>query len=260
MALLVCVSAQARTWFVADEITCPGSQILACDLDGDGLKDLVLLNNTNLFIFYQDRNTGFPRAPQQTWPLDHQPCLVWHDRLGSSAESLLLMTSDGVNELRFTNRTAPPSVRQIIRQRTIVPQISNQYNAWPFPFTAGTGGDWPLVLAPTADGIQVWQHSEAWRPAQLIGHTVSSRQLPFFPNPGYGNLFDMEFCLNDVNHDGRADLMVKRRQPGPTNIYEPICNKATACSASNRPCVTRIKSIRIPGWIGSTSTVMGKWI
>jgi len=47
---------------------------------------------------------GFTREPQQTFRLDPRPCVVWTAQLGKPAGSLLVMTSDGVTELCFTNR------------------------------------------------------------------------------------------------------------------------------------------------------------
>ena len=178
--LLACSSAQAKPKFNVSEIAGPYQQLMICDLDGDGLKDLVLMDDTNLSIFYQDPKRGFTREPQQTYRLEPRPCLVWAARLGGPAESLLVMTSDGVTELCFTNRTGPPTIRQIIRQATIVPEAMDAAegtNAIYFPLSVETGlrraaaaaggdldratatqagGGWPLLLVPAADGLQVW--------------------------------------------------------------------------------------------------------
>src|SRR5271165_3354393 len=108
LSLIVCSPGQAGSKFSASEITGPGAELLICDLDGDGLKDLVLMDDTNLSIFFQDSKRGFPRDPQQTCRLEPRPSLVWTAKLGGPAASLLVMTSDGVTELRFTNRTGPP--------------------------------------------------------------------------------------------------------------------------------------------------------
>jgi hypothetical protein len=121
ISLLACSLAQAKPKFNASEVAGPCQQLIICDLDGDGLKDLVLMDDTNLSIFYQDPKRGFTREPQQTYRLEPRPCLVWTAKLGGPAGSLLVMTSDGVTELSFTNRTGPPTIRQIIRQATIVP-------------------------------------------------------------------------------------------------------------------------------------------
>jgi len=105
------LSATARQKFNASAISLPGEELMMCDLDGDGLTDLVLLNGHDLSVFYQDAGPGFPHEPQQTYRLDNHPCIVWAANLGRPAGSLLVMTSDGVSELSFTNRTGPPILR-----------------------------------------------------------------------------------------------------------------------------------------------------
>ena len=218
---MACSSAQAKPKFNASEIVSPCQQLMICDLDGDGLKDLILMDDTNLSIFYQDPKLGFTREPQQTYSLEPRPCLVWTAKLGGPAGSLLVMTSDGVTELCFTNRTGPPAIRQIIRQPTIVPdavEASEGTNAIYLPLSVETGRDWPLLLVPAADGIQVWQHREEWRQVQVIGQTINAGLRPSVANPGYTMSLGFDLSVGDVNGDGRDDLMV-RRSNGWTNTY-----------------------------------------
>ena len=192
---------------------------MICDLDGDGLKDIVLVNGFDLAIFYQAPARGFTREAQRTYPLERRPSVVWTAKLGGPAGSLLVMTSDGVTELCFTNRTGPPVIRQIIRQPTVVPAAAEQTNALCLPLSVETGGAWPLLLVPAADGLQVWQHREEWTQAQLIGQAIEAHLWPSLANPGYTRalVFDLSVC--DVNGDGRDDLMVMRSQAGRTNTY-----------------------------------------
>jgi hypothetical protein len=129
------------------------------------------------------------------------------------------MTSDGVTEFCFTNRTSPPAIRQIIRQPTVVPAAAESTNAICLPLSVETGGAWPLLLVPAADGLQVWQHREEWRQAQLIGQAIEAHLWPSLANPGYTRSFEFDFSVGDVNGDGRDDLIVRRSQPGQTNTY-----------------------------------------
>jgi len=250
VVLLGCPSsALAKPAFNSTEIEGPGSDILFCDLDGDGLKDLVLMDDLNVAIFYQDPHRGFTREPQQFHRLEHRPCVVWTAKVGGPAGSLLVMTSDGVTELCFTNRTGPPSSRQIIRQSTIVPEAAEGTNALYLPLSVGTGlrraevspsigqplstqagADWPLLLVPTADGIQVWsilrspttderQHRDEWRLAQCISNSIDARLRPSPADPGYTNSLEFDLSVGDVNGDGREDLIVRRSEIGRTNTY-----------------------------------------
>lgn len=216
--LMACSPAQAKPKFNVSEVAGRGAELMICDLDGDGLMDLVLMDDLNLSIFYQDRTQGFTREPQQTYRLEHRPCVVWAAKLGRQAGSLLVMTSDGVTELCFTNRTGPPALRQIIRQRTIIPEAAEDTNAMCLPLSVETGRDWPLLLVPTADGIQVWQHREEWVQAQFIGHAIDASLQPSRTNAGYATSLGFNFSVGDVNGDGRDDLMV-RRSNGRADTY-----------------------------------------
>lgn len=219
MSLLAGASAQAKPKFVASELAGLGAEVLVADLDGDGLKDLVLKDEFTLSIFYQQPKGTFMRQPQQSYKLEARPSLVWTAKLGRPAECLLVMTSGGVTELGFTNRTGPPVLRQIIAQSTIIPKTAEQTNATCVLLSAKTGGDWPLLLVPAANGLQVWQHRDNWRRAQNIPHAMESHLWPSLANPGYTRALELDLSVSDINGDGREDLMARRSQNGRTNIY-----------------------------------------
>lgn len=219
MALVGCPPAPASPAFHASKIEGPGQEIFFGDLDGDHLKDAVLVDGRDFWIFYQDAKEGFTRKPQQQYRLEDRPALVWPARLGAGAESVLVMTSEGVDELAFTNRTAPPARRQLIGQRTILPEEADKPEAKYFPLTANTRGDWPLLLVPVTGGLQVWRHDEQWRQAQFVEHAVDTRIHPSVANPGYTVTSGLSLTLADINGDGRDDLMVMRRIPGGMQVY-----------------------------------------
>jgi hypothetical protein len=261
--------APARPNFNASEVAGPCQQLMICDLDGDGLQDLVLMDDTNLSIFYQDSQQGFPREPQQSYQLDSRPCLVWTAKLGKPAGSLLVMTSDGVTELCFTNRTVPPARRQIIHQATIVPaamDAAEGTNAIYLPLSAETGGGWPLLLVPAADGLQVWQHGDEWRPVQVIGHAVVAGLQLSVTNPGYTALLGFDLSVGDVNGDGRDDLMI-RHSNGWTNTYHLYLQQTNGRFALE-PTLTYADKVEPFSWLcwadlnrdGKVDLIKGVWL
>jgi len=239
--------------------------MLSCDLDGDGLKDLVLLDGFNLSIFYQEPTRGFTRAPQQTYCLESRPSVVWTAMLGRKAESVLVMTSDGVTELCFTNRTGPPDIRQIIRQRTLIPEKAESTNAMQLSLSVKTGSGsagqpawnargsatpagWPLLLVPTADGLQVWQHHGEWRQAQVIPQAVQAELWPSLANPGYITSLGINLSVSDVNGDGREDVMVRQSGRGQTNTYRLYLQQTNGLLALE-PAMTYADKVQPFSWL-----------
>jgi hypothetical protein len=224
VALVNCPSARANPAFVSSEIEGPGTEMIFCDLDGDRLKDAVLMDGRNLSIFYQDSKQGFTRGPQQRLALDDRPAVVWPAKLGKTAESLLVMTSDGVTEFCFTNRTGPPARRLILHEPTIIPGTLDESKAGTsqvihFGMSAETGTDWPLLLVPAPSGLQVWQHHQEWRRSQIIEKAVENRIQPSVDNPGYTEKFGLNLSLSDIHGGGREDLMVKRNLVTGMQVY-----------------------------------------
>jgi hypothetical protein len=266
---MACSPARARPTFNASEVASPCQQLMICDLDGDGLKDLVLMDDTNLSIFYQDPKLGFTREPQQIWHLDPRPCLVWTAKLGGPDGSLLVMTSDGVTELCFTNRTGPPVTRQIIRQSTIVPEAmvaADGTNAIYFPLSVETGRNWPLLLVPAADGLQVWQHRDEWRQAQIISHSIEASLQLSVTNPGYIMSLGCDLSVGDVSGDGRDDLMV-RRCNGWTNTYSLYLQQTNGLFALE-PALTYADKVEPFSWLcwadlnrdGKVDLIKSRWL
>ena len=212
-------SGLAKPAFNASEIEGRVSAIIFCDLDGDRLKDAVLVDGTNVSILHQDSRQRFSRGTHQEYRLDDRPAVVWPAKLGRSAESLLIMTSEGLTELYFTNRAGLPTGRQIIKQQTIIPDALEETRVMTFPLSAATGTDWPLLLVPVAGGLQVWEHRDAWRQAQFIERAVGHQIRASVTNAGYTQSFELSVTLQDVNGDRRDDLMVMRNLPAEMQAY-----------------------------------------
>ncbi len=230
-ALARCPASFAKPIFRASQIEGRGSEIIFCDLDGDRLQDAELVNGFELSVYYQTKE-GFPRAPQQTFRLEERPALLFPVRFGTNAERLLMLTSDGVEELRFTNRNAAPVRQPIIRQRTVIPEHVDEPNVRQFSLAATTPGAWPLLLVPVADGLQVWQHREGWRQAQFLAGSVEHHVWPSVTNAGYTASFGLSLSVADVNSDGRDDLMVMRSLPDGNQAYSLYLQNAEGAFTS----------------------------
>lgn len=211
-ALLGSLPSFAKVTFTASDITGPSTEILFCDLDGDHLKDAVLVDGASVAVIYQTKGFGFQRTVEQTSRLDQIPApgILWPTRLGGPAESLLVMTSDGITELCFTNRTSPPLRNQVVNQQTIIPKSLDEPLTLCLRLSADTGTDRPLLLAPVARGLQVWQQSNGWQQVQFTAEAVATHLWPSVANPGYTRTFALNIGLEDVNKDRREDLMAMR--------------------------------------------------
>jgi len=131
------------------------------------------------------------------------------------------MTSDGVTEFSFTNQTVPPARIQIIKQETIIPESMDETNfAAHFSLAAKTRTGWPLLFAPVAGGLQVWQHRGEWRQAQFIESAVETHLWPSVTNAGYTRAFDLNMSIGDINGDGRDDLIVRDDSAVQTEVYK----------------------------------------
>ena len=225
------------------------------------------MNDFNLSIFYQDRAQGFTREPQQTYHLERRACIVCAAKLGRKAESLLVLTSEGVTEFSFTNRTGPPVFRQIIRQPTIVPAATEETNAMCMPLSVETGRDWPLLLVPVTEGVQVWQHLDEWHQAQFIGHTMDSKLHPILGNPGYDGSLTLDFSVGDVNGDGKDDLMVRRTDAGAAKTYELYLQQTNGLFALE-PALTYTDKAEPHSWLcwadlghdGKVDLIKSRWL
>jgi hypothetical protein len=213
-------SAIAKPVFKMSEIVGRSADIQFCDLDGDHLADAVLVDGSDVSVYFQEAGLGFSREPQIHFSLGDRPCILWSARLDRAADSLLMMTSEGVTELCFTNRSAPPLRRQIIQQPTVVPATLKDPTALFVPMSARAGSGCPLVLVPSAAGLQIWRHRDAWEQGQILGQTVADHLQPFLANPGYRRGFGLGFCLSDVSGDGRDDLMILRNLADGAQVYD----------------------------------------
>lgn len=286
LGLMVCSAAPPRPSFMASDVPVRGAELLLADLDGDGLQDLIMLDEFKLSIFYQDAKGSFPREPQQGYQLEARPCVLWAVQLGQPAASVLVMTSDGVRELCFTNRAGPPARQQIIRQPTLIPSTAETTNAVCLSLSAETqprykagpasnhqrpsaptGSGWPLLLVPAADGLQVWQHHNEWRQAQVIAAGTKARLWPSLANPGYTAREECNLSIGDVNGDGRDDLMLRRDEVTGDKTYSLYLQQSNGLF-NLEPVMTYTDTVQPHAWLcwadinhdGRVDLIKGVWL
>jgi hypothetical protein len=197
----------------------PGREVILCDLDGDRLKDIVLRDEPNLLIFYQDPAKGFAERPNQVCRLEDKPALLWPAQLGKKAESLLVMTSDGVTELDFTNRGGPALCRQIITQQTILPESLERSSIAYFPLSPEVKGSAPVILVPVGRDLQVWRYADTWQHVQTLKDALETAIWASRDDLGYDRTAELTMSLGDITGDGRDDIIVR------TNFL-PVCRYA----------------------------------
>ena len=222
LLLLACaLPGSAGPAFTSSEIHGPAAEVLFCDLDGDGLKDAVQVAGTNLTVLFQDSGQGFGKVPGavRQCALDSGPSLVWPARVANDRESLLVLNSEGITAISFTNRTGAPTRHQLVAQKTTLPRSVQSSQVVSFPFVASATNGPPLLLAPAQDGLQVWSRRDgqsaagataAWRRVQSIEDGVQHHVTPLVTNPGYSRSSSLDLCVSDINGDGRDDLIVLR--------------------------------------------------
>jgi len=172
------------------------------------------------------------------------------------------MTSDGVTGFVSPIEPAlPPSGKSYGNPRLFRMQRkqAKARTRWYFPLSVETGGDWPLLLVPAADGLQVWstlrssnatedgQHRDEWCQAQVIGQVMDASLQLSVTDPGYARSLGFDLSVGDVNGDGRDDLMV-RRSNGWTNTYSLYLQQTNGLFALE-PALTYADKVEPFSWL-----------
>ncbi len=207
-AALTTSAAGAKVSYTECAVHGPGDEALFCDLDGDRLKDIVLRNEPNLLIFYQDLEKGFAEKPGQVHRLGGTPSLFWPARLGRDAESLLVMTSDGVTELDFSSRGRSAVSRPIIAQPTILPESAEGPSIRYFPLSAQTKDTAPVILVPVGSDLHVWRRADTWQHVQTL-HDALETGIWASRDLGYDRMAGLTLSLGDITADNRDDIILR---------------------------------------------------
>jgi len=214
--VLAVSAACAKVRFNESTVQGPGDSILSCDLDGDGLKDIVVADEPNLAIYYQDAQRGFAESPDQVCPLGDNPSVFWPARLAEGAQSLLVMTSDGVTELDFTTRRGPATRKRIITQKTVLPDSSKGASVAYFPLSPRIEGGAPVILLPVGGDLQVWRLEETWQRVQTLVGALETSIWASRDGLGYDQRAELTLSFGDITADHRDDILLR------TSLV-PIC-------------------------------------
>jgi len=219
-AVLTVSATGAKVIYKECPVRGPGEEVLFCDLDGDRLKDMVLIDEPNLLIFYQDPEKGFAERPDQVCHLGGKPSVIWPAKLGGNAESLLVMTNDSVTELNLTDRGGPALRRQIITQQTILPESLDEGPAIAyFPLSPEMQGSAPVILMPVGSDLQVWQCTDTWQHVQTLKDALETAIEASRDELGYDRTAGLTMSLGDITADRRDDIIVR-------TSFIPVCRYA----------------------------------
>jgi hypothetical protein len=119
------------------------------------------------------------------------------------------MTSEGVTELDFTHRGEPPVRRQIITQRTILPESGEGPALAYVPLSPQTKDQAPVILVPVGHDLQVWRRTDTWRCAQTLKDALETTISAARDDLGYDRMARLTLSLGDVTSDQRDDILVR---------------------------------------------------
>jgi hypothetical protein len=205
----------AKSTFRSYEIKSDYKEILFSDFDGDGLDDIILINEPNIVFFFQDSKDGFTKAPNLVYSLENRPSVIWPARLGNRlGQNILVMTNEGVGSLSFVDRTKPPVKAKLINQQTIVPEKCEGSAVVSFTLSANTAKEFPLIFIPTENELQIWRYDEQWHYIDSLQGIPEARIWGPYETAGYTKQYWLNMNIADLNGDGLGDLVICEENNG----------------------------------------------
>lgn len=204
------------------------SEFRIFDINGDGLTDIIGLEESKIIVFLQDKATIFSGKPSASYALGKLPALVSPAKLGDR-ETLLVATHEGIaaNEYAVVSGAGALTSQSLIQRETVLPQASSENSVGFFPLAIRTRKAYPLVLIPVKDGAEIWgrQDSGAWQCQQKLPEV--SEQVLTRANGSYSQTYHCIFKVRDLNQDGRDDLLFDSKRyerndmfSGAFHLYE----------------------------------------
>ena len=198
-----------RPSFKSFELQSEHEEMLYFDFDGDGLDDIVLVNEPNLVFFFQDPKRGFGKEADLLYSLSGKPAVFWPVRLGEGpGQDILVMTNDGVSALTFVDKSSPPSKKQIISRQTVIPEECEGGPVAFFTLSAKTAKEFPLIFVPTEDGLEIWKHDKEWRHVSSLQGMPDNKIWGPYSTVGYTEEYGLNMNVSDVNGDGLEDVVI----------------------------------------------------
>ncbi|HUS73364.1 MAG TPA: VCBS repeat-containing protein [Sedimentisphaerales bacterium] len=212
----------AKPKFSSYELKAKHEEIFFPDFDGDGLDDIIAIDEPNLLFFFQDAKRGFAKNPDLVYSFGDKPSVIWPAKLGNNpGRNILVMTNDGVSILTYVDKKTPPAMRKIINQQTIIPEKCENSPTILFTLSANTAKGYPLIFVPTENELKIWKYENQWHCMYSL-EGMPETQI-WGPNKaaGYTKQYWLNMNIGDLNGDGFDDLVICEENKGKTlfNIY-----------------------------------------
>lgn len=213
------VSDGARVTFTETQVPGKHDTLLFCDLNGDGLADMVRVEGTVAHIYFQGASEGFAHPAHLAYQMAQVPTVIWSSPCDKARGSLLLLTHEGVSELNCPERAAPPKLERIVARPTMIPAaVDGGSSIHSVCLSARGPASSSFVFVPTEASIEVWQCKERWRMVQDFAGAVSC-DISVSDDPiGYRRKTSVDVSVSDLNGDGLDDVVVSTGQAGRTQF------------------------------------------